>query len=619
MTTHERSVARFGDFEFHRKTGPLRKSGVRIRLSKRSALLLDELVSSRGQIVTREQLGRLLWGADTHVDFEDGLNHAIKRVRDALGDDSKSPRFIERVPREGYRFTAEVDYAPSPRRANGRTRRSSRGLALAASIALCLVVGGILLSRRAIFRDQTVAASVPVVTVLPFDNLSEEANGDRLAVGVAEALTDELSKLGGMRVTSRSSALRASGAPSAVALRLGSSYLVSGSILPAGEKARVTVRLTDVAAGSQIWADTYETNTGAPLALWTDLPRQIAAAVRVRVTPEEEARLAAARPVRLDVYETHQNARSAFESGDLDAAVDLFEEAIQLDPEFAPSYAWLANAHLSLGYWARRPNPMLKRAETAALRALRLDPTLAVPHLVLGQALSSFQWRWAKAEEHFRKAIELNPNHVQAYLGYGKYLAIINRTRDAAEMAEQAIRLDPLSASTHAAAGEVFHASRKYGRASELLHTAVTLHPDGTQYQVQLACIYGGAGDFEKAHEYIDRAIHRSGGDLRAQAIQAWLNTQSGAPAKARKLVRELEPSWDPADGSHYARAFLYNAVGERDRAFEILDQCVEDRWPGLATSIFLPPFDPLRDDPRFAAILDRMGLAAIREANARL
>lgn len=571
-------VVHFGHFEFERGAAALSKAGRRVRLSKGSGLLLEALIDGRGSVVNREQLAAVLWGGDTHVDFDDGLNHAVKRLRDALGDDPKSPRIIERVPGIGYRFMAEVGDGPLAQVPRLPARNISRGVKIAVALAACLAITAFALSTRPISEREIVSTQVPVVTVLPFDDVSQSESTGLFAAGVAEALTDELSKVAGLRVTSHGSAALAKGENMSlkeIASRLGANYVVSGSVIPTAGGARVTARLTDVATDSQIWSTSFYGDPAKPLVMLDEIPRAISAAVRVRVTPEEEARLAAARPVRMDVYLKYREGRSAFESGNLDMAVKLLEETLHLDPDFAPAYSWLADAHLSLGYWAAKPDPLLKRANTAALRALQLNPTLADPHLLRGRVLSNFEWKWEEADEHFRKAIELNPNHVRAYLVYGKYLAIVGRTEEAAEMVERALELDPLSASTNGLAGEVFHASRNYPRAIDLLQTAVALHPNGVQYHVQLACIYGAAREFSRAHAHIDQAIGRTGMDLRAQAIQAWIYARSGKIEQARKLAIDIEPSLDEAHSSHYSRAFLYNALGDRDRAFEVLEQTV--------------------------------------------
>jgi len=622
MTIREHSAVRFHKFEFDPNSGVLRKSGVRIRLSRRSVLLLDRLLSGRGDAVERQELANVLWGDEIHVDFDDGLNHAVKRLRDALGDDPKSPRYIERVPGVGYRFIADVKSPAGPRPA--QSSRRGRWLP-ATALAVCTAAVAAWMAwptLRAVPIGPTVAPSNPMVVVLPFTNLSADQDAELYASQVADELTDELAKIAGLRVASRTSATHLHDlalSPEEIGDRLGASHLVTGSVVPSGESFRVTARLKDGASGLQVWSMSFDVQKDAPLpAAAGGAPREIAAAVRVRVTPDEEVRLASARPVRLDVYEKYSRGRDAFESGDLDTAVQMFEETVEMDPDYAPAYSWLADAHVSLGYWAVEPAPSLARARTAALRAMQLDPTLAEPHLLRARVLAYFEWKWAEAEEHFLKALESNPSHVRTYLVYAQYLALLHRRREAEETVERALELDPLGASTNGLAGEVYHSIRNYPRAIELLQTAVGLHPDGVQYHVQLACIFGAAGEYDKAHRHIDRVVEGDSDDVRAQAIQAWIYALSDRKDAARRLVKQIEPTWSAGHSSHYTRAFVYNALGESERAFRVLEESVDVRWPFLATAMSLPPYDPVRGDPRFVSILDRMGLSAVREANAR-
>ena len=615
-------VYRFGGFEYATREGELSKAGVRVRLSGQSAAALKLLAERAGETVKREELIAALWGPSVHVDdVEDGLNHAIKRLRDALGDDVHAPRYVERVPGVGYRLIAGLKAGPTPIARPAPPARTARGWPAA---GLAVGVASVVLVTLAPDRELPAPAELeapPVVAVLPFAAHTTSAEDAAFAEGIADALTNELAKISALRVISRTSTLRfrRSALPVfEIAQRLGASHLITGSVLRLGNDVRVTARLIDAVKDRHVWSTNFEAPDGRATGLFADAPAEIAAAVRVRLTPDEETRLAQARPVRPDVYEKYSAARQGYEAGDLDRAIGLFEEAVELDPDYAPAYSWLADAYATVGFWAGAPGPWLDRAETAALRAQSLDSTLAEPHLLRGRLLAHFEWKWREAERHYQRALELNPNHAHAYAAYAQYLAVVNRLGEATVMADRAVQLDPLSASTNALAGEVHHLARDYPRATELLLTAAALHPEGVTYHVMLGCLYGASGDFDQALTHLQQASSASNGDLRAQAIEAWIYARAGEEERAKRLLEGLESRWESQHNSHYTRAFVHIALGDPARALDLLDRAVEEKWPFLATVMSLPPYDPIRDDPRFLAIQDRMGLLELRQGNSK-
>ena len=614
---------RFGPFRLELKTVQLRKHGARVRLSKQPFLTLKYLIENSGRLVTREDLRSRLWGEQTFVGFEDSLNHAIKRVRDALMDSAQDPTYLETEPGVGYRFVADVEtvYVDEESTEDGVEAAAAaparpRLLAwrAAAVVACALTLLGLRFFSDSEPRADTLGIGLvrPAIVVLPLVSLSSESSREFMADGMTEALTAELGKIGALRVISRTSANRYRGStkPLAdIASELGVAYLVEGSVLYDGEQVRISVQLVEATQDRQLWAESYSSSADASIAVQARVAREVADAIQVEVTPDEESRIAAARPVSPEVMAVYVSGRRSFEAGHTEQAIKSFQRAIELDPNFALPYSWLADTYASIGWWTGPATDFAMQARVAAMRSRDIDDSLAEPYRLLGRLQAFYEWDWDDAERYFERALELNPNHAPTYVAYGQYLLVTNRTEEALELAAQALEIDPMSTPTLGYAADAFYFAKDYDRAIRLYETALTIEPEGPLWHAMLGCVYTEAGQFGRAISHLQQARDYVQDDVRPIAILAWSYARSGQVDKARALLRDLEQRSPPMNASDYSRAFVYASVGEMDRAFEMLDEAVEAGWPFLPLITQLPPFAQMRADPRFDGILSRIGL----------
>jgi len=622
-------VLKFGAFELDLGRAELRKGGVRVRLNGKPFDALTLLVERSGSVVRREELREHLWGRDAFGDFEDSLNHAIGRVREALGDDSKHPRFIETVPGVGYRFVVHVERQTAAQSATalGATR-ARPWWPTAAALALVCLVGFI--SWLAWPRPPTkagfeklVEAANPSIAVLPFANISGQQDNEIFGVGIADALINELAKIGSLRVISRTSTLRyrehthTMTLPQ-IAAELGATHVIEGSVLRDEGQLKITVQLIEADSDEHLWAKSYDESPGAVIPVQSRVAEEIAREIQVELTPEEETRLAAARPVNQLVYGAYVEARSAHEEGRFLEAMGLFQKTIELDADYAPAHAWLAESITRYFWWTKNPADVLREARSAAQQSLELNDTLAEPHLILGQTAAFFEWRWEAAEQHYLRAIELNPSYTRAYRGYADYLLLVGRPEEAIQAAEQALALDPLSAQTVGTAGLIYHGAGLKERGTELFRSALEMSGGGLFWQVEMGCAYTSAGRYQEAIDLLEPISNPLLPDMRAKVLLAWAHARAGNHERLAQLKQELDREIEGSHSTRYFLSALHAAEGDMDTAFSMLDQAVDERWPYLGTVAYLPPFEELRAEPRFADFLGRIGLKDIRERNAR-
>ena len=631
-----RTSFRFGPFELSLEAGELRKHGTRIRLQQKPFQALTLLAGRPGALLTREELQRQLWDSDTFVEFDDSLNHVIKRLRDALGDSAERPRFVETVPGQGYRFIAPVEtIQPQPASSEPSSvagmgerpaiaqapeplpRRRTRPLSMAAAtLIVAAVLAGLVfwVSKQTPTTSSSVSTPVtkPVVAVLPLADLSEGSGESYFALAMTDELIGQLAKIGGLRVISRTSTMRFEDSDKSlpeIAQQLGATHVLEGSVLRTGGRARITTQLINASDDQHVWSDTYTRDVDDVIGLHSEVARNIARAIQVELTPDEELRLAAAHPVKPEAYQTYLKARSLFQQGNTHEAVEYFQRTIELDPDYAPAYSWLADIYIIHGWWSGPPVEILPKAKLAALKARELDNSLAEPHLLLAKIRAFYEWEWEDAEKHYQRALERNPNHARAYLGYGTYLTVLGRPDEAVEMAQRAVDLDPLSASTMGTAGDIYYFVDDYEQAIHHYRAARDIQPAGAIWHAMLGCVYTDSGRYAEVLENLRRSIPLAGVDMRPQSILAWCYARSGDRGAARKILDELERVGTPENSSHYSRAFVYASVGETDRAFALLDQAVQERWGFLGTITVIPPYDAIRSDPRYAVLMGKIGL----------
>ena len=463
--------ARFDAFEVDMRSGEVRKHGIRLKLHGQPFKVLSLLLERPGDLVTREELRQKLWPGDTFVDFDTGLNSAVKKLRDALCDSADAPRYIETLPRRGYRFIAQVQngdlstgVAPidslavrAERPADGEvdvrptgTSRARPWLVLGCVAALALMaVTSVMLRSHTGHTSQTKIRSL---AVLPLNNLSGDSSQEYLADEMTEELCGRLARIHDLRVISRTSVMRFKGTKLSVpeiARTLGVDALVEGSVIRQGNRIRVHAQLIRASTDEHLWADEYDGELGDVLTLESEVAQSIARRVEVKVTGEERARLVAAHHVSPEVYESYLKAENEFSKSssqaELEQSIAYFEETIGKDPNFAPAYVGLAKAYERLGsvLGGAPPKETHPKMMSAVRKAIELDPDLAEPHVLLAEVYQK-QWQWSDAEAEFKRALELNSNDAGAHVGYAKWLLCQGRTDEALAWVQRARELDPL-------------------------------------------------------------------------------------------------------------------------------------------------------------------------------
>ena len=632
MTTQAKSyVVRFGVYEFGCQTKELRKAGIRIRLEGQPLAVLEMLLKRPGELVTREELQKKLWPADTFVDFEHSLNAAVKRLRAALNDDADQPRYIETLARRGYRFIAPQNaadaetgvaasvLAPAPAVAQTRSMVGGRSVWLLAIAVFALAVSG---WRWRQWRHPIAAPAVPVIrslAVLPLTNLSGDPSQEYLADGMTEELIGRLSHIPGLRVISRTSAMHFKNTQFAVpeiAKTLGVDAIVEGSVTREGSHIRVHAQLIRGATDEHIWAEEYQREYRSILGLQDEVARSIAKRIELSLTPQGRTSLAPASAVVPEAYEDYLKGRYYFnqrtEDG-LNKSIANFEQAIALEPNYGLAYSGLADAYALLGFRGSFPSKdALSRAKAAARKAIEIDDTLAEAHASLAFIAETHEWDWTTAEREYQRALELNPGDARAHHWYAGYLMYMGRFGEGIAEAQRARDLDPLSLPVNnALAGRLLVAGR-VDEALEQVRKTLEIDPRFAPAHQTLGWAYLNQGKHEQAIQEFRQALQLSGSEPTDLSLDlGFAYAVAGQREEARGILAKLKQQHQRGLVPSGSIAILYGALGELNEAFAWLEKAYQEHDPEL-TYINVPHrrFEPLRRDPRFGKLLVRMGLA---------
>jgi len=631
------AVRRFGAFEVNLQSGELRKSGMRLRLSGQPFQVLAVLVQRSGEVVTREELQSLLWSADTFVDFDHGLNNAVARIREVLEDSSESPRYVETVPRRGYRFIAPLsDVAPpepaltlkstpivevTPAQApvasvlpvTKRSAPSRMWLVLGAVAALAALAAGLVLYQRR-RATGTRQQAVKSLAVLPLKNLSGDPSQEYLADGMTEELIGRLSMIRGLRVISRTSVMAFKDphiSMPEIAKTLGVDALVEGSVIRDGSRVRVHAQLIRGATDEHFWSETYDRELRDALGLESEVAQSIAQKVEITITGEERSRLLNARHVAPEVYESYLKGQFVKGNGraKVQERIAYFEEAIRKDPTFAPAYVGLAEAHRDLSsiFIGGPAEDERREIVRAAQSALEFDPNLADAHVLLAE-VKQRQWHWAEAEAEYKRALDLQPNDALAHLRLAEWLMCQGRIEEALDWVRRARELDPLGVSGATVGWILFHA-RRYDEAIRELRSQVEVHPDDAWAMWELGFALILKGQPEAAIPLLEKTailMRRSPGSIE---LLATAHARAGHRTEALRLINELkrrrEITYIPAG----ALINPHLALGDYDEAFVWFERAYQEKSSILQFLKVHPFFDPVRNDPRFKDLVHRVGL----------
>ena len=596
---------RFGPFQLDLRAAELHHDGTKINLPEQPFQILAELVSHPGEVVTREELRQRLWRSDTFVDFEHGLNTAVKHLRELLGDSAEKPQYIETVPRRGYRLMVPVEKAKTPQ-AFGRRRV----IWLPAFLLVLTIVAGLVWRQR--LQERFRLAKIESLAVLPLENLSGNPDEEYFVDGMTEALITELGKVHALRVISRQSVMHYKGTNKTVpqiAKELNVDALVEGSTLRTGGKVRITTQLIQANPEHHLWSENYERNLGDVISLQGEVARTIASQIRVRLTPQEQTYLASPHPVQPQVLQLYLKGRFYWNERNqpaLEKGLSYFQQAIERDPKYAAAHAALADTYLVLVEdELMAPQEGLPRAQAAAVKAVELDDTLAEGHCVLA-SLRSDQAEWSAAKAEFQHALELNPNYAFAHQQYAEMLMRIGQPDAALEEIHRARDLDPNSLVIQAVEGLILYNARRYDDAIAQLQKTLKMDPNFVMAHNFLGYAYEQKGQYDEALAEFRKLVALSD-EGPNPAYLARTYAVSGNRREALRALSRLRHISTERYVSPYEFARVYAGLGDKDQVILWLQKAYAEHAVYLVWLKVDPRLDNLRDDPRFQDLVRRM------------
>jgi TolB-like protein/DNA-binding winged helix-turn-helix (wHTH) protein/Flp pilus assembly protein TadD len=638
---------RFGDFVADFDSFELSKHGIRLKLQEQPFRILRFLIQHPGQLVTREQLRMELWTESTFVDFDAGLNAAVRRLRDALNDSAADPRYIETLPRHGYRFIAPVEITAEPpltpdsevpltsdsghgqqqvavppeqisvlASKQVKTWRMMWTLSLAIACVLVLAVGIAAVALRSRASAKRLGDSrVYSVAVLPLQNLSGDPSQDYFADGMTDALITNLAQCKSLHVISSTSSIRYKGTHKTlpeIGRELNVDLIVEGSVIRSGNQLRVTAQLLDAAKDRHLWARRYDRDLRDVLQLQSELASAVALEVAGRISPDERSHLAAiARPVNPEAYEASLKGRYYWNKRSLEGfnkGLALFQHALQADPTYAPAYAGMADCYnfLGLGMGSMPPREYAQKAKEAAQRALELDENLAKAHAARGFTLYRYDWNWPGAEQEYRRALELDPHDIIVRGWFADLLSFLGHQQEAETQRDQVRELDPFSIQAVRSIAGAYSAANEYDKAIDYYMQTIAAEPDSFRMRMDLAGVYLQAKRYQEATEEFQQVLTLYGPNVYPLARLSYSYALWGKTAEAERILGQLKKEHRPGYVS-YAIAEICEALGRKEEALGWLEKAYDGR---AAQMIGLKwGFVSLRSDSRFQDLVRRVGV----------
>ena len=650
----------FGPYEADLRTGELRKGGIRIKIQNLPLRLLGLLAERSGQVVSREELRNHLWPGGTFVDFEDGLNTAVRKLRDALCDDAEKPRYIETVPRHGYRFLATVEWRAArdsgaaspmlvPRPASrGATlaavegtgdrsdtaeaarepasisavssRSSSWRLAVAFSAAALLICSAAAYGWWRFHEHVARAAEAPIrsIAVLPFDNFSGDPSRDYFADGMTDELITDLAQLKSLRVTSRSSVMRYKGARKPmeqIRQELHVDAVVEGSVVRSGDSIRVDAQLIETSDDRHLWAQSFLYDEKNIVALQDDVAQAVAERIEFAVEPSPSGRLANAQPVNPEAYDAYLHGIADLQhhsDADLLKSLDYFKRAVMLDPSFARGYAEMAQTYCLLGDYSVLPDRVVwPQAEMSAQRALALDDSLSTAHAALASALWRYEWDWKGADAQFQRALALNPNDSDTHHLYGIFLATKGEFAPAEQQLKAAEELDPLSLIIRTNIGWLSYYQHDFPKAIADYQDVLRTDPSFLPAHAKLWIADALQGNNEQAARELETVFQ-----LYGHSGILELADRRNPGIEFQNIFRAYINS---GYMSVYEKARLLSVSGQNEKALQTLRQAEVDRNSWMVYLGIEPAFDPLRSSTQFQRLLKDIGFPNPTTSNSPL
>ena len=650
----------FGFFELRTTTRELYKRGIRLKLRPQAYQVLLLLTERSGEVVSRDQLRERLWAQETYVDFEHGLNTAVMELRAVLSDSAAEPKFIQTLPRLGYRFMVPVsseqpttvperesaplvdipaiqekESKPEGAVAPGResatalgsvqsaanSRRSRRTLWWVPAAVVLALAAVTLLGWQNWFRKANPPAQHEVrqmIAVLPFENLTGDPAQEYFSDGLTEEMIDQLGRLdpAHLGVIGRNSVMRYKTiheATAAIGRELGVSYLLEGSVRRDSDEVRISAQLIQVQDQASVWSRQYDRQLRDVLALQSEIAREIAGGIHLTLDDAARNAGATAQPQTAaanDAYDLYLrglyfwNKRGA---DNIKRATDYFQQSIRRDPNSARAYSGLAESYaLVSGYAGVPPKDFLQKADAAARRAVALDPNLAEAHVAMAVVAQDCDWDWATAEREYRRAIELNPNYATAHHWYGEYLALMGRFDESRAQMEHARQLDPLSLIITADTAIALYYARDYPAAIQQFRAVIDLEPTFPR-TAQLSFAYLQTGRDADSVAWTEKLKQPSDTGPWYWATAAYVDAHIGKMNDARVALHNLIRMNDRQQIDPLYISIAYVGLDEKDQSIAWLQKAEAAHSVSLNSLKVEPLFDPLRTDPRFQQILRQM------------
>jgi len=596
------------------------------------------LLESPGQLVTREELRTRLWPTDTFVDFDHGLNAAVNKLRDALSESAEKPTYVETLPRRGYRFISAVDLPDSlglklpvpempaslespvvvaethiPSR-YGRRRVFVTALVLV--VILAVVFGFDLGGVRHRLVGEPSVPRIQSIAVLPLENLSKDPEQEYFADGMTDELITNLAQISALRVISRTSAMQYKGTKkslSEIARELHVDAVVEGTVMHSGDRVRITAQLIEASTDHHLWAASYDRDLQNVLSMQEEVTRAIVSEVRVKLTAQEQARLASMHPINPEAFQLWLKGRYYWyklNPEGLQKAIEYFQQALEKDPAYAPAYAGLADSYNLLAFFnVFPPREVMPKAKAAAVKALELDDNLAEAHVSLGWAGFTYDLDWPAAGKHFDRAIVLNPAYPLAHSYYSLYLGALGRPEEGLTEAKRALDLDPVSPAINHYVVVQLYLARRFDEAIEQCRKTLELDPSFTAVHGTLAEVYSAKGMYREALAEYEEYSALSGGSPRSTAFVGYAHARLGQRSQAFRVLEQLRAASKQKYVPALSFAIVYVGLGEKEQAFLWLEKAYDERTNSLAYLKVQATWDPLRSDPRFADLVRRIGL----------
>lgn len=634
-------VIRFASFEVDVRAGEVHKHGHRIRLQDQPFRILQILLEHGGEVVTREELQRQIWPSDTFVDFERGLNNAVKRLREALGDSAETPRYIETLPKRGYRFIGtvaarngdppKVEIAnaagtrePGVALANSRsfmraTAFLSFGLLITVGLALGTDIGGL----RSWLMQRLHPPGIHSLAVIPLQNLSGDPAQEYFADGMTDALITDLAQLSSLKVISRTSITRYKNTSKAlpeIARELNVDGIVEGTVQRSGDRVRITAQLIHGPSDKHLWASSYERGLQNVFTLERDVAQDITLQIQTHLRPAEAALPLQPRPVNVKALEAYLQGKyhldrvgQGFGDEENKKAAMYFQQAIDADPSFVQAYFGLADAHEGLLLPSSEDVAIIRRAQQ---KAAELEPN-SLDTIICSARKKADRWDWTGAEAEYRKAAALSLNNADVHSEFARFLDDLGRLDEGWKEQQIAQELNPYPDRLPWATDlpEALLTRGQYDLAIRLLSKVVDANPNHGQTHLNLSEAYAQKGMYKEAIQELGRTCVLYGHPEIATRLDSAF-AASGYQGALRQWTQEIERL--QATKQAYIPAYLasiYGRLGDKERAFYWLEEAYNHPEPsGLGTDLIHwvksdRGLELIRNDPRYFDLLSRLGL----------